>query len=177
MIREPPALRGAQGQPGQTGGTGLQGPKGDTGTANVIYSPWLDVAYTADTTHTGTVIDTIGFFADIIATKLDSIIMANGEIKVYLNLGSSAIPAVVPLPYLDIYTGVSINPTFFIQDIYLYSNANAGTVTQGGLKYFQYRYILVPGGTTALPVFNNGNKTGINWNDYNQVKKFLGLKD
>src|SRR6266566_2913456 len=36
---------GATGQTGPTGPTGVQGPKGDTGTANVIYSAWLNVTY------------------------------------------------------------------------------------------------------------------------------------
>src|SRR3954447_10162549 len=95
----PAGPQGPQGEQGQMGGTGPQGPKGDTGTANVIYSEWLDVTYAPDTLHNGTAIDTLGFFADITATKLDSLILANGEIKVYLNLGSAANANVVPLPY------------------------------------------------------------------------------
>ncbi|MDQ6845768.1 MAG: collagen-like protein, partial [Bacteroidota bacterium] len=102
----PAGPAGANGANGATGPTGPQGPKGDTGTANVIYSPWLDVAFLADTVHNGTIIDTLGYYAHIAAAKLDTNILARGEMKVYLNLGSAATPHVVPLPYFDIYTNV-----------------------------------------------------------------------
>src|SRR4051812_48308804 len=48
----PAGANGAAGTPGAAGPTGPQGAKGDTGTANVIYSQWLDVAYDADTLMT-----------------------------------------------------------------------------------------------------------------------------
>jgi len=77
---------GPAGPTGPTGPAGSTGPKGDSGTANVIYSPWLDVAYAADTIHSGAIIDTIGFYATITAAKLTNAILTSGEIKVYLNL-------------------------------------------------------------------------------------------
>jgi len=162
---------GANGATGATGPTGPQGPQGDPGTANVIYSEWLDVTYTADTVHNGATIDTLGFYADINATKLDSTILANGEMKVYFNFGSAAQPDVVPLPYLDIYSGINITVDFGVQDIFLYSNANASSVTQNGIKLGQYRYILIPGGETARSLKRP------DWKDYNAVKAFYGMKD
>src|SRR5664279_32464 len=108
-----PGAAGAAGPAGQTGPAGPQGPKGDTGTANVIYSAWLDVPFKPDTVHNGATIDTLGFFANVTATKLDSAMIANGEMKVYLNLGSASNPDVVPLPFVDIInTGISITPEF-----------------------------------------------------------------
>ena len=173
----PAGPAGATGATGPQGPGGSNGPAGPAGTANVIYSQWLTVPFLPDTVHNGAAIDTLGFYTDITATKLDSTILATGEIKVYLNLGSASNPFVVPLPYIDVYSGVSITPTFSVQDIFLYSNADASTVTQGGVTYLQYRYILIPGGTTAMPVGVNGIKKTINWNDYNEVKAYLGLKD
>src|SRR3954464_11861709 len=82
----PAGPQGPQGEQGQAGAAGAPGPKGDTGTANVIYSNWLDVTYAADTAQNGTVIDTVGYYANVPAAKLDSPILAHGEIKVYLNL-------------------------------------------------------------------------------------------
>lgn len=161
---------GAAGAAGSAGPAGPQGPKGDTGVANVVYSDWLDVAFLPDTLHNGSVIDTIGFYTDINAPKLDSLMISQGEIKVYLNLGSLANPFVVPLPYLDIYSGVSISPTFSVQDIFLYSNADASTVTQAGSTYLQYRYVLIPGGV-------HGTMKQTDWNDYNKVKTALGLSN
>ena len=45
----PTGPAGPAGQDGAAGAAGPAGPKGDTGTANVIYSPWLDVTYKPDT--------------------------------------------------------------------------------------------------------------------------------
>jgi hypothetical protein len=168
----PAGPQGPQGEQGANGANGAQGPKGDTGTANVIYSSWLDVTFTADTVHNGTVIDTIGFYANIEAAKLDSAILAQGEIKVYLNVGTSSDPFVYPLPYFDVYSGISVSPAFLINDIYLYADANASTVTQNGEKYLQYRYILIPGGTPGDLVVHQPD-----WNNYQEVKAYLGLKD
>src|SRR5829696_3128642 len=71
----PAGPAGAQGPQGQAG---PQGPKGDTGTANVIYSNWLDVKFDADTVHNGNVVDTVGFSADINAPKLTNAILSGG---------------------------------------------------------------------------------------------------
>ena len=163
---------GPAGPAGPGGAAGSTGPKGDTGTANVIYSPWLDVNYAADTEQNGSVIDTIGFYATITATKLTNAILNSGEIKVYLNLGTSTTPDIVPMPYFDVYSGININPDYSLQKIFLYANINASTAIISGQKYLQYRYILIPGsvpsGRVAQPV---------NWNNYNEVKAYLGLTD
>ncbi len=168
---------GPAGPAGSAGAAGSQGPKGDTGTANVIYSAWLDVTFAPDTVHTPTgvgtafTIDTLGFFADIPAAKLDSVMLATGEMKVYLNLGSSSNSAVVPLPYFDVYSGASISPAFLINDISLYADFDASSRTQSGVKSRQYRYILVPGGVLG------GRLVKPNWKDYNAIKTFFGIKD
>lgn len=162
---------GPAGATGPTGGTGATGPKGDTGTANVIYSAWLDVPFLADTMHSGTVIDTVTYHANITAAKLTNAILNNGEIKVYVNFGTSATPDVVPLPIYDIFYGYTITVDFFLQRIFLLASDNLGTYTNGGLKYRQYRYILIPG---SVPGFAG---QPVDWNDYNKVKAYLGLKD
>jgi len=156
---------GPQGNPGPTGATGA------TGTANVIYSPWLDVTFQGD--------DTTGWIAQIAAPKLVDSILNKGDIKVYFNAGSDSTNSdlIVPLPVTDAFlTGAIINAYFQPQVIILASTADVSSFTDNGNHYFQFRYILIPGGTTALPVSANGSN-GINWNDYNQVKKYLGLKD
>ena len=156
---------------GDTGPAGPQGPKGDSATANIIYSSWLDVAYKADTIHVGSAVDTIGYYATIATTKLSSAIIAGGEIKVYMNLGTVAAPDVVPLPYIDVYSEISVSPDFQVQKINLYANTNASTVTISSSKYLQYRYILVPGVVPARQA------THPDWNDYNQVKAWYQLND
>jgi len=169
----PAGPAGPTGAAGAAGSPGATGPKGDTGTANVIYSPWLDVTYAPDTVHNGSVIDTLWWLAHITANKLTQPILDRGEIKVYMNWGTLTNPDIAPLPILDpFFTGLIINPEFLLQKIDLYSNFNASTVTQGGQKYLQYRYILIPGS-----VAGRLSKPAINWNNYNEVKAYLGLTD
>ncbi|WP_187294738.1 hypothetical protein [Chitinophaga pinensis] len=164
--------QGEQGAPGPAGPAGPAGPQGPEGSANVIYSDWLDVAYEADTIHTsGGGIDTVGYIAQIDVAKLDLNMLTNGEIKVYLNGFSAADPTVIPLPYFNIYTSLSINPIFYLNTIELYSNGDISTVQDNaGTKYQQYRYVLIPGGEEA-------RKAKIDWNNYEEVKKYLNLKN
>jgi hypothetical protein len=89
-----------------------------------------------------------------------------------MNWGTQADPDVAPLPLLDVFfVGLIINPEFLLQRIDLYSNFNASTQTVGGQKYLQYRYILIPG---SVP---SGRIKHVDWNNYNEVKAFLGLTD
>lgn len=168
---------GPAGPTGANGAAGPQGPQGDPGTANVIYSAWLDVAFIADTVHNGATVDTVGYHADIIPTKLDSAMLANGEMKVYFNFGSASDPDIVPLPFIfPIDNGTSgtafLNVDFLLQDIYLSSNLNLSTITQNGVKFGQYRYILIPGSVVTTRTVRPPD-----WKDYNAVKAFYGLKD
>jgi hypothetical protein len=130
----------------------------------------LDVDFLPDTVHNGSAIDTIGFYANISASKLDMDMLTKGEMKVYVNLNSAADPAINVLPYFDVYTNISITPTFLLQTINLYSNIDPGTVTENGTKYLQYRYVFIPGGTKAA-------RKMVDLNNYNEVKKFYGLRD
>ena len=172
----PAGPAGPTGSAGAAGSPGATGPKGDTGTANVIYSAWLDVTYNGlDTVHNndGT-IDTVLWGASITANKLTQAILDKGEIKVYMNWGTQANPDISPLPLLDVFfTGLFINPEFLLQRIDLYSNFNARTFTNSsGQKQLQYRYILIPG---SVP--GRLSKPAVDWNNYNAVKAYLGLTD
>ena len=166
----PAGPAGPAGPTGPTGPAGANGAKGDTGTANVIYSAWLDVTYTPETDANG---DTLDFVAHITANKLTQALLDKGEMKVYMNWGTQAAPDVAPLPILDpFFTGVIINPEFLLQKIDLYSNFDASTFTDSGQKYLQYRYILIPGS-----VAGRLSKPAVDWNNYNAVKEYLGLTD
>lgn len=165
-----PGADGPAGQNGAPGPAGPQGAKGDAGVTNVFYSAWLDVTYLPDTVHNGSKIDTLGFYSNISAPKLDTSILSHGEIKMYVNLNNATDPFVSPLPYVDVFTGISITPTFLVQNIDLYSNIDAGTVNKNGAKYLQYRYIFIPGNTKIL-------RSMVDLNNYKEVKKFYGIKD
>ena len=164
---------GPAGPAGPTGAAGAAGPKGDTGTANVIYSAWLDAKYLPDTfTNTTThLLDTAGFYMDAKnITKLTATILNTGEIKVYVNASTAATPVVWPVPYWDPYTQWSIVPQFALQEIFLYADVDFSTgLNNAGVKIFQWRYILIPGGKAA--------RSAIDWNNYAEVKKYLNLKD
>jgi hypothetical protein len=167
----PAGPAGATGPAGPAGAAGAAGPKGDTGVANVIYSAWLDAIYLLDTVKQGNVvIDTLGWYVDAVVPKLTNSILTTGEIKVYVNLGSAATPAIIPLPYFDPSSFLSINPLFSAASISLYANAPVSTYTDAtGAKRQQWRYILIPGGKPA--------RSAINWNNYAEVQQYLGLKD
>lgn len=164
--------KGDKGDKGDTGAGGPGGSKGDPGTANVIYSDWLDVAFKPDTVHrAGGKIDTIGYFANFSAPKLSVSILTSGEVKVYINLSTAADPVIAPLPYNE-GSGIYIRFVAFKESIQLYSNANAGTSQNNtGAKVLQYRYLLIPGGTAARKA------NVVDWNNYKAVKDYLGLKD
>ena len=151
---------GPAGPAGPTGAAGAAGPKGDTGTANVIYSAWLDAAFTRPDTNSA-------YTATITAPKLDANMLAKGEIKVYANLNYVASPVVYPLPYFD--GGSILNVAFQVGTITLIATDDFSTGTNATGKYFQYRYILIPGGKAA--------RSAIDWNNYAEVKKYLNLKD
>lgn len=164
----PAGPQGPAGPTGTAGAAGAQGAQGEPGTANVIYSAWLDV------TFEGT--DTTGWFADIPAPQLSDSILNTGTMKVYANFGSDSANSqfIVTLPVTtELFTGVTMQPYFSNQLISLVSTANLSTVTDNGYKYFQYRYVLIPGGTAAA----RNAKGTVNWNNYAEVKKYLGLKD
>jgi hypothetical protein len=157
---------GETGAPGPTGATGATGSTGKTGTANVIYSAWLDVTFSA--------VDSVTMGAVIDAPKVVDSIIQKGEVKVYWNVNTAANPTIVSLPYYDagLLLGapdLALVPFVKLGKIYLYSNYNLSSFTSGSDKVGQYRYIIVPGGVTA--------RSAVNWNDYKQVQQYLGLKD
>ena len=166
----PAGATGPAGPAGPTGSQGSTGPTGMAGTANVIYSAWLNVTYVGS--------DSAGWSAQISAPKLTDSILNTGTMKVYLNYGSdSANSALVLALPLDGNLGLVAEPYYETQLITIIAGSDLSSFTDNGNHYFQYRYVLIPGGTTALPTSVNGGKTSIDWNDYNQVKRFLGLKN
>jgi hypothetical protein len=166
----PQGPAGPAGPAGPQGSAGAQGQQGPAGTANVYYSQWIDVNFDPAVDQAG---DTIAWTAEISATRLTKPILDSGAVKVYLNAGSSATPAVFPLPITDIFaiTGVlNLNVYFTLNKINMYTEVDASTFTDQGTKYFQYRYIIIPGGVPA-------GRQGVDWNNYESVKAYLGLKD
>ena len=167
----PVGPQGTAGSAGAAGTAGATGSQGAPGTANVIYSAWIDTVI-----YSGS--DSTGWFAGIDAPQLVDSILNKGEIKVYLNYGSDSANAelIAPLPTVDLFVfgfSLYINPYFSSQFITLASTSDASSFTLRTFHHFRYRYILIPGGTAA----GRNPKGAINWNNYAEVKKYLGLKD
>ena len=161
---------GPEGPAGPQGNAGPPGPKGDTGVANVIYSNWLDVSFDPLTTGGG---DTVAFDATILAPKLTADVINKGDVKVYFNANIATDPFIWPLPITDLFAFTSIlnlNVAFSVGEIYMYSDTDASSfTTTQNQKAWQFRYIIIPGGRPA--------RSAIDWNNYEQVKNYLGLKD
>lgn len=160
----PQGEKGDKGDTGATGATGATGTKGEPGTANVMYSDWLDLGYSLDQAS-GI------YFTQIDEPRLTDEFLTTGEVKVYINLGSAAEKVVSILPYRS--GNAQITPFFLDKLIELDANVNASTVTDQttGAKLRQYRYILIPGGV------NIRAEKKVDWNNYAEVKAYLGLKD
>ena len=156
--------QGEKGDKGDTGEKGSTGSKGDAGTANVQYSAWLDLTYSLDQAS-GI------FFTQINEPKVTETLLSTGEIKVYINLGTPDNKVISPLPFVE--GDAQITPFYAVGAIEVDANVNASTVTSTttGKKSRQYRYILIPGGAAVRM------DKKIDWNNYEEVKAYLGLKD
>lgn len=155
----PAGPAGATGPAGPAGAAGSQGPAGPAGTANVIYSDWTDTV----TYGILAAPDTIA--GEILAPALTADILNNGEIKVYANINTPADPVVVPLP---LHGGFFLGDGGFI-DVVFFTGA-IDIVTNRDITGLPLRYVFIPGGSHA-------RKAKIDWNNYNEVKAYLGLKD
>lgn len=167
--------QGPVGPPGGNGAPGPTGPKGDSGlpgSANVIYSAWLDVKFQGVQTATNPdgSIDTVLYAAVIPAPKMDSILLGHALVNVYINLGTALSPSIVLLPYTDEY-GTLIRYVASSKSISLIANGNPSTQTTAAGKRYQYRYVLVPGGVAARTA------SGFDWKNYGQVQQLLHLQD
>jgi hypothetical protein len=158
---------GEKGDTGEKGTTGATGSTGKAGSANVIYSDWIDVTFNAvDTSYEGV----------ITAPRIVDSIIQKGEVKVYWNINTPASPTIVTLPFADngLIFGLKdflVFPIIQSGSIFLESTYNVSSRTAStGEKIFQFRYVIIPGGAAA-------RTATVNWDDYNQVKAYLGLKD
>ena len=145
---------GAQGPEGPRGETGLQGPagprgaQGGAGIGNVMYSGWLPA-----NTLTQPVVGRL----EINAPRLTSAIMESGEVYVYMRLNNN-----LGEVYL-VGNEVSIGAVKVVFDYSIATgriwviNRDPGITIPGAgdpMKVFDYRYVLIPGGTPATHAVN-----------------------
>lgn len=128
---------GPQGEDGQQGIQGEQGEQGDTGTANVIYSEWIDSPLDGSipsSTANGS-IDVPGLSQEI---------FDNGTVLLYGKAGSINVFA---LPFVGA-SGVSYYYRLSVGSINIRMATVDGTDI-GEPLFGQYRYIIIPGGVKA----------------------------
>lgn len=165
---------GAVGPAGAAGPAGVAGPKGDPGTANVIYSDW----FTPDVWGKETLFTTFVFSYNKTATQITADIIDKGAVLVYgkLNGYTSSLglkDKVVQLSYTVVANGSTDSWTYiaspgnvrvsFVNSQNIYSSGPANT--------HQFRYVIIPGGVKA------GKLAGVNWSDYEEVKRTFNLQD
>jgi hypothetical protein len=143
---------GPTGPTGATGATGTPGAVGATGTANVIYSPWTSVTFTGSGTT---------YIGSLTATKLTQDILDKGDIHVYWSESGR----VLTIPYSQTIgsTAYTVFPRYYVGRIDL--------VGSYALSPQMIRYILVPGGVST------GRKAAVDYNNYEEVKKYYNLPD
>lgn len=160
----PDGPQGPQGEQGPEGPEGQQGPQGEPGTANVIYSDWMNIDWNRD--------DGATFKSMYIEESrvLDDF-MAQGTIIAYVKQEASGASVVVPLPILlgtdFIYFGIADAPTENIEGILIVNTSTDGSDVSS-LADFQVRYILIPDGVPAKM------KDGF-LKDYQAVKEYYGI--
>lgn len=142
---------GPQGEQGAKGDKGDKGDKGSTGSTGATG--------TANIIYSNWIkLGFSGNAARIVAPKLTQDIVDKGEVNVYVKSRNI-------IRKLNIEEGGGYYATyvFFTGEIYIYSNFYT--------DYDQdsYRYILIPGGVPA-------RKANINWDNYNEVCKSLGIE-
>lgn len=188
-----PGANGADGQPGAPGQQGAQGP---AGTANVIYSAWakpvdfdwslekIPADYTSQTSwDPGTSGGTVDArFYTFNAPKVDQAVLDNGVILVYLKTsGTNGKIRLIPLYSQDNVSGVNyrIEHGFHVVlnkiRVYLTAISTTGISVDPHPKYTktsenEYRYVIIPGGTSA-------RMKSVDYKDYNAVKNAYNLRD
>jgi hypothetical protein len=159
----PAGPTGATGATGATGPAGPAGANGKPGSVNLIASSWLDLGFQKDAE------DNV-FFAGIDVPEITAEILAKGDVRVFINLNTPDDPTIVPLPYTGIGDTVKITFFAFPGGIEVDSNIDASTgETKDKKKVLQYRYVIIPNTVTA--------RTSVDWNNYEEVKEYLQLKD
>lgn len=165
---------GEKGDPGPQGEQGIQGPKGDpgpqgaVGTANVIYSNWIDMSNPSKWRRN----NPSYWEATLVSTtSISQSIINSGVVLVYMK--SSISPRVMLTPFTALGNYFTIYSNVFVGSISLWqqfpaSNSPVNLDLQG---WNSYRYVIIPG---SVP---GGRKISIDYSNYEEVKKAFNLPD
>ncbi len=137
----PAGADGADGENGADGANGEQGEQGEPGTANVIFSDWIDSEFPANIVAVGA-----GFDIDVEELTQENI--DGAAILVYgRNTNVIGTPDVFPLPFIT----NSNQYNYRIEDVGVLRITIASTEGLSiGIPFFEdYRFIIIPGENPA----------------------------
>lgn len=159
----PEGPTGSQGQQGEAGAPGPQGPQGDPGTANVIYSEWIDSDWTElDQREWDMFIEDSNISVEFSST--------GGTVLVYRRNGPSDDALVYPLPSGNAYrVAYAIDPVN--TRLYIAVESSCCDIPSW-FHDVQFRYVLIPGG-----LLTNGLQAKPDLADYKAVAAYYGFPD
>lgn len=151
---------GAQGPQGEQGPEGPQGPQGETGTANVIYSEWMDIEWN--------LIDTESVKSlRIEEENLTEEFRGSGVVVAYAMNTSESI---FQLPMISSMAEWRFYHWFRGEFITFELESFDFSPVPEEIGNWQIRYILIPGGVPA-------KMSKDFFEDYNAVKEYFGIPD
>ncbi len=177
---------GTNGVAGPTGANGAVGVAGPTGTANVIYSGWIDMNvvgywYKLSSSNGGNtngggstnVFASHGWGADF-AAPITQDILDKGQVFVYgkfaSTIGDNRVYLLPNTFWGSWYTQVNfLLNRIYVQTIWDQASTVPSTYNPSGFLV-TYRYIIIPGAVS-------GRKEHLDYNDYEAVKKYYNLPD
>ena len=145
---------GTTGPIGPSGVNGAVGAAGPTGTANVIYSEWTPITLTGSYSSSGT--------TNVTCSKITQEIIDKGIIFSYIKFGTFnySLPLSFPISGDKDQT---IAARYVLGSTSLISNFANSTGS--------FRYVVIPGGVAG------GRRATIDYNNYEEVKKYYNLPD
>lgn len=163
----PTGSDGPQGAQGEQGAEGPQGEQGEPGTANVIYSDWMNVTwnYSDETTYKQMYIKE--------PRVVDEDFLASGTLLMYFKIETLAGLAISPFPYTagndHLRFLIGNIPSENVEGIVVQLMAIDGsTAVQTDWDDYQFRYVMIPGGVPA--------KMKADFiKDYEAVKEYYGI--
>lgn len=160
----PAGPQGPQGPAGPEGPAGPQGPpgSGDSASVGIVSSDWLEVQFVADTNAPGI------FRAAIPDSTITNDFLLNNEVRVYVNLGTTAEPVIASLP--NEIGSLYIRHVVVPGSILLNSNLDASTYGDSAQRQNLYKYFLISGDLAA-------KSKNVDMSNYSEVKNAFRLKD
>lgn len=166
----PTGSDGPQGPQGEQGPEGPQGPQGETGTANVIYSDWMNIAWNLvdGPTRKHMYVEE--------SRVVEEEFMATGTLLMYLKLETPEDIVIAALPFtnrtdnLFYVIGKAASGEGLEGIIMVLVATDSSTPVQSDWNDYQVRYVMIPGGVPAK-MKDDFLK------DYEAVKEYYGIPD